>query len=475
MDKVGRKILEHFNANRVTLSRIDIHHGTVTVTDSWQLTSAPPAPAVFNIDDFYDHWMVSELHRGRLVAIDDVGSDSRTAQAAKRFEELSIRSSLHSPYLAGGDQVFKLAIHKPRTHVWTPDEKDLCRELTASIFLRLERSAGNQRLRESEARLRMATETAEMFVWEADITANKMIWAENAPKILGCEPGDLPADLDSKWFFIHPDDRERVDREFRDAIAGGRRQFSVGFRGKDQGGESTFWVVQAFVIADPDGNAVRLVGTTQNVTRLRRSESRLQESEERLRLILDSVMDHAIVTQTAEGIVTGWNPGAVNTFGYQPDEIIGQPIDVLFTPEDRAAGVPQDEMNTARSVGRAEDERWHMRKDGSRFYASGVLSPLRGGPNTGFVKVARDLTAKQKAEEELRRAREELEVRVRERTRELNESNKALRQEVAERVKSEEARVGLLRRIVTTQEDERGRIARDLHDQLGQRLTALRL
>jgi PAS domain S-box-containing protein len=229
------------------------------------------------------------------------------------------------------------------------------------------------------------------------------------------------------------------------------------------------------VIADPDGNAVRLVGTTQNVTRLRRSESRLQESEERLRLILDSVMDHAIITQTAEGIVTGWNPGAVNTFGYQPDEIIGQPIDVLFTPEDRAAGVPQDEMNTARSVGRAEDERWHMRKDGSRFYASGVLSPLRGGPNTGFVKVARDLTAKQKAEEELRRAREELEVRVRERTRELNESNKALRQEVAERVKSEEARVGLLRRIVTTQEDERGRIARDLHDQLGQRLTALRL
>jgi signal transduction histidine kinase len=102
------------------------------------------------------------------------------------------------------------------------------------------------------------------------------------------------------------------------------------------------------------------------------------------------------------------------------------------------------------------------------------MSPLKGSSG-GFVKVARDLTEKQKAEEELRQAREELELRVGERTKELDKSNKALKQEVLERTRSEHERVALLRRIVTTQEDERGRIARDLHDQLGQRLTALRL
>jgi signal transduction histidine kinase len=102
------------------------------------------------------------------------------------------------------------------------------------------------------------------------------------------------------------------------------------------------------------------------------------------------------------------------------------------------------------------------------------MTPLKGSSG-GFVKVARDLTEKQQAEEELRQAREELELRVAERTKELDKSNKALKQEVLERTRSEHERVALLRRIVTTQEDERGRIARDLHDQLGQRLTALRL
>ena len=155
------------------------------------------------------------------------------------------------------------------------------------------------------------------------------------------------------------------------------------------------------------------------------------------------------------------------------DEIIGKPSSYPFTPEDREQGVPQLEMETAAKKGRAEDERYHIRKDGTRFYASGVMTPLMDGGLHGFAKIARDLTASKKAGEELERVQENLENRVVERTAELAESNESLRVEIGERERSEEARVGLLRKIVTTQEEERSRIARDIHDHLPE-VTALR-
>ncbi len=132
-------------------------------------------------------------------------------------------------------------------------------------------------------------------------------------------------------------------------------------------------------------------------------------------------------------------------------------------------------METARATGRAIDERWHLRKDGSRFYASGVLSRLGDAPDSGFVKIMRDLTAQKRAAEELRRAHEELEHRVAERTEELRLTVEAMLEEVKERRTAEEHARGLVGQLVTAQEDERRRISRDLHDQLGQQLTALRL
>jgi PAS domain S-box-containing protein len=200
------------------------------------------------------------------------------------------------------------------------------------------------------------------------------------------------------------------------------------------------------------------------------------ESGVRLRRLLESFVDIAILTTNAAGIIETWNPGAEAIFGYSANEIVGQPAHILFTPEDRAADVPEREMATARETGRASDERWHMRKDGSRFFASGVMAPLFDQTVlVGYAKIARDLTEAKKLDEELRRYRTELETLVVERTGELEQTNVSLRQEIIDRQRAEEERVGLLRRIVTTQEEERSRIARDMHDQLGQQLTALRL
>jgi PAS domain S-box-containing protein len=193
--------------------------------------------------------------------------------------------------------------------------------------------------------------------------------------------------------------------------------------------------------------------------------------------MMESVEDYAIMMLDAEGHIEMWNPGAERVFGYTAQEVTGQYFAIIFTPEDRRREMPVKEMETARDKGRAADERWHMRKDGTRFYVSGVLTPLRDadGAVTGYVKIARDLTVQQRAEEELRRANDELEVRVRERTFELAKVNESLRDEISERIQTEKDRVRLLRQIVRAQEDERRRIARDIHDQVGQQMTALRL
>lgn len=137
-----------------------------------------------------------------------------------------------------------------------------------------------------------------------------------------------------------------------------------------------------------------------DVTELRRTEQRMRASEERLRLAALTTRDYIIVALDDSGLITSWNEGARRAFGYQDTEALGRHIRLIFTAEDRAKGVPEAEMRTARATGRAEDERWHLRKDGSTFYCSGVMTPLRDGGANGFVKIARDLTGSKVLEAE---------------------------------------------------------------------------
>ncbi len=110
------------------------------------------------------------------------------------------------------------------------------------------------------------------------------------------------------------------------------------------------------------------------------------------------------------GKSTSWGTGAQAVFGYEDAEIVRQPFDVLFTMEDRTNGVPAIELRLAREAGRAKNERWQVRKDGSVFYGSGSMMPLRdkGGAIQGFVKIMRDLTETKRTEEAMRVQMDEL-------------------------------------------------------------------
>ena len=132
--------------------------------------------------------------------------------------------------------------------------------------------------------------------------------------------------------------------------------------------------------------------TFVDVTTLREAEARLRENESRLHLAAATTKDFAILTMTDDGIVTTWNEGAERMYGYAAAEIVGQSAAVLFTPEDREAGVPGRELILARSLGRAEDDRWHLRKDQTRFFCSGVVTPFESGDLRGLAKIGRDVT-----------------------------------------------------------------------------------
>jgi two-component system CheB/CheR fusion protein len=281
-----------------------------------------------------------------------------------------------------------------------------------------------------------------------------------AREIFNLRPSDIGrplSDLTSRLVYpgLHDDVRQVVER-----LQTIERE--VGARG------GRWYTMRVFPYRTVDDRIDGVVITFQDVTERRLQAESIRHSEERLRLLIDGAVDYAIFTMTLDGIVDSWNVGAERMFGYTSAEIIGSSCEILFTPEDRAAGMPALEIGRAVLEGRADDERWHLRKDGSRLYCSGVTSRMGGDPPKGLAKIARDLTTRQQAERAVEEAHATLDDRVEQRT-------SALAAEVLQHVAAEQHVTRLLRKLVTSQEDQCARIARDLHDHLGQQLTALRL
>ena len=156
-------------------------------------------------------------------------------------------------------------------------------------------------------------------------------------------------------------------------------------------------------IADDAGRVSGIFVQGSDVTAAKRTGDDLRAERDRTRAIFESAVDFAIVATDREGRVTDWNAGAERILGWSAGEMVGKAVDCFFTPEDRAERRPAFEMRRALEAGRATDERWHLRKDGSRFWASGEMMPLRGegGTHLGFLKILRDRTEQRRTEEAL--------------------------------------------------------------------------
>lgn len=184
--------------------------------------------------------------------------------------------------------------------------------------------------------------------------------------------------------------------------------------------------------------------------------SGLPSGEESYQLLVEGVQEYAMIMLDQTGHIITWNMGAQRLFGYTEAEALGQAGALIFTAEDRQIGAPEEEIATALQTGKAEDERWHVRKDGSRFWATGVLTRLTAadGSLRGFAKILRDNTERRLAEEMQQAHTMTLEQQVEERT----------------------AQVRTLASLLTlAEQEERRRLAQILHDDLQQRLYGIQM
>ena len=182
----------------------------------------------------------------------------------------------------------------------------------------------------------------------------------------------------------------------RDLEEGGRAEVIVS-RAERTSGPRTL-----LVNASRFGARGSVVVAMQDATDVRRSESELAASRQRFELFVENVREYAIFAMDEAGQITLWNPGAERILGWTEEEALGQPGHIIFTEEDRAAGVPDKEIATAAREGQALDDRWQIRKDGARFWASGVTTALKDGDAIyGFVKILRDNTRRKQSETEL--------------------------------------------------------------------------
>jgi PAS domain S-box-containing protein len=174
---------------------------------------------------------------------------------------------------------------------------------------------------------------------------------------------------------------------------------------------SKFWAsVTITPVRDARGNLIGFGKVTRDLTERRRKELALRRSEERSRLFVDGVKDYAIFMLDPDGCVSTWNVGAERIKGYKASEIIGQHFSVFYPGEDKRSGKPSWELDVALKLGRFEDEGWRVRKDGSKFWANVIITPIKdtAGVLLGFTKVTRDFTERMLAQMSLQDSQRQL-------------------------------------------------------------------
>ena len=233
-------------------------------------------------------------------------------------------------------------------------------------------------------------------------------WNAGAQRFKGYKPSEILGEHFSR-FYLEEDRAAGIPARALATAAEHGRFEGEGWRQRKDG--TRFW---AHVIIDPirrpSGELIGYAKITRDLTERRAAEQTIRQSEEQFRRLVQGVSDYAIYMLDPNGNVSSWNFGAERIKGYRPQEIIGRHFSTFYTPEDRAAGLPETALSLARAEGRFEREGWRVRKDGSRFWASVVIDVIRDddGDVLGFAKITRDITEKMETQRALEQAREEL-------------------------------------------------------------------
>lgn len=328
------------------------------------------------------------------------------------------------------------------------------------------RKEAEEALRASEERLRTIADHVPQLIWTNDAQANANYFNRRWTEYSGLTPEES---YGKGWeAIVHPDDAASAKEKWRRAIENSE-VFDVEYRLRRKDGAYR-WFIGRNVPLRQNGDVLSWFGSATDIEDYKQAEALLRISEERFRVLVEGARDYAMFLLDPENVITFWSKGAERVFGWTQDEVLGRKGDLIFTPEDKARGAVEKEIDIALLEGRATDRRYHLRKDGSRFWADGVLMRLDGDSEQlrGFAKVARDATDQRRIEDELAHSRDDMEQRVVERTRELLAMNNELERTMEQRQQLE-------RELLEISEREKRRIGEDLHDLICQELSATAL
>ncbi|HLH98811.1 MAG TPA: PAS domain S-box protein [Xanthobacteraceae bacterium] len=257
---------------------------------------------------------------------------------------------------------------------------------------------------------RLIDSVIDYAIYMIDLEGRVASWNSGAQRLKGYSADEIIGQPFARFFTPEDQEVELPGRALTIAAQTGRFE-SEGWHVRRDG--SRFWALAVLdAIRDEEGNVIGFAKVTRDMTEHRLQQRKLLESERRFRHLVEAVVDYAIFRLDKDGIVATWNSGAERIKGYAADEIIGQHFSRFYTEEERAAGAPAKELATAAADGRFEAEGWRVRKDGTRFWASVVIDPIRddGGELVGFAKVTRDITERMETQRILAETRERLAV-----------------------------------------------------------------
>ncbi|MEJ7728354.1 MAG: PAS domain S-box protein [Polyangiaceae bacterium] len=267
-----------------------------------------------------------------------------------------------------------------------------------------ERREAQEELRRSEERFHHLIDTiTDYAMYMLDPGGHVATWNPGARKAKGYTRDEIIGQHFSVFYTEEDRQAGKPAAVLAMALRDGRFN-EEGWRLRKDG--TRFWAnVTVTPMLDDHGDLMGFAKITRDLSQRRAEDERLRVSEERFRLLVEGVTDYAIYLLDPTGRVTTWNRGAERMKGYRADEIIGRDFARFFPPEDVDAGKPAQELALALAEGRFEVEGWRLRKDGSRFWARVVVTPLRDdtGELIGFAKVTQDLTQQRDAEVNERR------------------------------------------------------------------------
>ena len=418
----------HVGADRAAWAEVEPDEDHFVFTGGAAAAAVPPVTGRFAVSRFGPEGL-RRMRAGLPFVVDDAVADPPEGSDPEAYRTTGIAAFVAVPIRKDDRFIAGIDLQSLRPRRWTDREVELVTLVADRIWEAAERARTARALAESEERLRLAVRASNVGLWDWDLRTDRIVYSPEWKAQLGYADGEI-GESTAEWEGrLHPEDRDRELARNRRMIAGPERAHESEFRMRHRDGSWRWIFTRAEVILDAEGEPVRMLGCHVDVTDRRRAEEALREREARLSAVLNTAAD-AIITIDHRGVIRTVNPATETLFGYEADEMVGRNVRMLMPPPwgDEHDGYLTRYLETgeARVIGVGR-EGLARRKDGALFPVDLAVSEV--DHLRQFTGILRDATRR-----------------------------KQLERDVVEAASSEQRRIG-----------------QDLHDTIGQELTALNL